>query len=273
MARAVTVLDGARRLAAEAAGGGDPEHEARDVPEDGDGVASHAPTDFFREPDGGRQAPAIERGIVLIGAGGFGREVRQYARDAARAQPGYFVKGFLDDVPPDLEALGVPEPVLGDTDSYAFEENDRALIAIGDPAVRLELAERLERRGVKFVTLVHPLAYVSESATLGTGCIVAPFASIGAHAQMGDHSVLTFYASIGHDARVGRCCGFSPHAVTNGASRLGDGVFLGAYAVVNPRQSVGAGSKVAAGAVVYHAIPSGVLAVGNPAKPRPLWKP
>lgn len=228
---------------------------------------------YLREP-GAHSAPTPDapHRIVIVGAGGFGREVLQYVLDAMRLQPGYVVKGFLDDAPPDLETFGLDLPVLGGTDRYDFGPDDRAIIAVGEPSVRLAMAERLEACGARFVTLVHPLAYVSEAATLGAGCIVAPFASVGAHARLGDHAVLTFYASVGHDARIGRACGFSPHAVANGGAVLGDGVFLGAYAVVNPTRTVGARSKVAAGAVVYHPVPEDVLAVGNPAKARPLWK-
>lgn len=236
-------------------------------------VTPAQPGRFLREP-GAQAAPCPDgpRSLLIVGAGGFGREVLQYLRDAIRLQPGYTVKGFLDDAPPDLEAFGLEVPVLGGTQRYDFEPADRAIIAVGEPSLRLAMAERLEACGARFVTLVHPLAYVSEAATLGVGCIVAPFASVGAHARLGDHTVLTFYASVGHDACIGRACGFSPHAVANGGAVLGDGVFLGAYAVVNPTRTVGARSKVAAGAVVYHPVPEDVLAVGNPAKPRPLWK-
>lgn len=219
----------------------------------------------------GRVEDGIHR-IVIVGAGGFGREVLQYLYDAMELQGGYAVKGFLDDAHPDMGPFGLQLPVLGDTQHFDFAPSDRAIIAIGDPSVRLRVAERLEGLGARFVTLVHPLSYIANTAQLGAGCIVAPFASVGAHARLGDHSVLTFYASAGHDTRIGRACGFSPHAVANGGSTLGDGVFLGAYAVVNPKRSVGAGSKVAAGAVVYHPVPPDTLAVGNPAKPRPLWK-
>lgn len=212
------------------------------------------------------------RRIVIVGAGGFGREVLQYLYDAMDHQAGYAVKGFVDDAGPDLAPYDLDVPVLGTTEHVDLAPSDRVIIAIGEPSTRLRIADRLEAMGAQFVTLVHPLAYVSQSAHIGVGCIVAPFASVGAHAQLGDHSVLTFYASAGHDTRIGRACGFSPHAVANGGSVLGDGVFLGAYAVVNPKRSVGEGSKVAAGAVVYHPVPPDTLAVGNPAKPRPLWK-
>lgn len=209
--------------------------------------------------------------VVIVGAGGFGREVLQYVRDAFANDPEVRVKGFLDDRPPDLSAFGLDVPVLGDTHAYQPAPTDRLVIAVGHPPLRTALAERLAARGARFLTVVHPLAFVAASARIGAGCILAPFATVGAHASIGDHSVLTFYASVGHDARVGRSCALSPHSVTNGGSLLGDEVFLGAHAVVNPLQRVGDGAKVAAGAVVYRPVPAGHLAAGNPAKARPSW--
>lgn len=208
---------------------------------------------------------------MIVGAGGFGREVLQYALDAFRHASDVQVKGFLDDAPPELASYGLSYPVLGDTATYRPGADERFVIAVGDPELRARLAIRLSERGARFHSIVHPSAYVSPVATVGAGCIVAPFATIGAHARLGDHSVLTFYASIGHDASVGRYCALSPHSVTNGGSVIGDRAFLGAHAVVNPMQTVGDGAKVAAGAVVYRAVPAGVLAAGNPARSRPTW--
>jgi len=209
--------------------------------------------------------------IVIVGAGGFGREVLRYILDTFEDDPSYAVKGFLDDAARDITSFGLEVPVLGDIGSYAVEPGDRLVIAIGDVPTRLRLADHFEARGAQFLTVRHPLAYISASARVGAGCIIAPFATVGAHAVIGDHSVLTFYASVGHDARVGRSAVFSPHAVTNGMTTIGDGVFLGAHAVVNPLQSVGEGAKIAAGSVVYRPIPARTLAAGNPAKPRRAW--
>jgi sugar O-acyltransferase (sialic acid O-acetyltransferase NeuD family) len=209
--------------------------------------------------------------VVIVGAGGFGREVLQYVRDTFATQPSVRFAGFLDDRPPDLGAFDLAGSILGDTHRVAPAPHERYVIAVGHPPLRTALAARLAARGARFLTVVHPLAFVASSAKIGEGCILAPFASVGAHAVVGDHTVLTFYASVGHDARVGRCCALSPHAVANGGSVLGDEVFLGAHAVVNPLQRVGDGAKVAAGAVVYRPVPAGTLAAGNPAKARPSW--
>lgn len=209
--------------------------------------------------------------IVIVGAGGFGREVLQYAVETYGAMAHVTIKGFLDDAITDLTLFGLDVPVLSTIDGYTPTADDRVLIAVGDPSTREGLASRLAARGAAFTSLVHPRAYLSGTASIGVGCIVAPFASVGAHATVGDHSVLTFYASVGHDATVGRWCALSPHSVANGASRLGDGVFLGSHAIVNPGQAVGERAKVAAGAVVYRAVPAHSLAVGNPARARPTW--
>jgi len=209
--------------------------------------------------------------VIIVGAGGFGREVLQYVREAYGADPRTHVAGFLDDNPATLQGFDLDCPVLGDTRTYRPQPEDRLLIAVGEPKTRAVLADRFREAGATFLRLIHPTAYVSGTASVGDGCILAPFATVGAHARIGEHSVLTFYASVGHDASVGRWCALSPHSVVNGGTRIGDRVFLGSHAVVNPLQSVGDDAKVAAGAVVYRPVPPSTIAAGNPAKTRPLW--
>lgn len=209
-------------------------------------------------------------GIVIVGAGGFGREVLQYVRDACDPST-HRVRGFLDDRPGGRGPGGLP--VLGGTATFEPRPNDRLLLAVGDPAVRARLGRSLAARGACFLTLVHPAAYVAASAVLGAGCIVAPFATVGAEAVLGEHVVLTFYSSVGHDARLADFATLSPYSVANGGAVLEEGAFLGTHATVNPLRRVRAYAKVAAGAVVYQDVPAASLAAGNPAKARRLMRP
>lgn len=212
------------------------------------------------------------RGMIVIGASGFGREVVQYIRDAYSADPDVSIKGFLDDNL-QLREVVVEDtglPLLGDTHTYGIEESDRFIISLGDPGLRRSLANRLARRGAQFATIVHPRAYVAETARLGIGCVVAPFAYVGAHALVGEHALLNLHSAVGHDTRIAACCVLSPHALVNGGAALGDCVFLGSHATVTPGIRVGQHSKVAAGAVVYRAVPERSLATGNPARAVPL---
>ena len=207
------------------------------------------------------------KSIVIVGAGGFGREVLQYLKDIHGSDP---VKGFLDDNLTSVEPASLEQRILGRISDYAPQPDEEFVLAIGNPGLRLRLANQLTERGARFISVIHPLAYVASSATLGTGCIIAPFAPIGANAVLSDQVVVTFYASVAHDAVVGPASALSPHSVANGGSRLGTASFLGTAAVVNPTCSVGNFAKVAAGSVVYRDVPDRSLASGNPAKSRPL---
>jgi sugar O-acyltransferase (sialic acid O-acetyltransferase NeuD family) len=210
--------------------------------------------------------------IVIVGAGGFGREVLQYVSDAFDLGVTHRVRGFLDDSATTVEPASLNQCILGTTRSYVPAGNDRFIIAVGQPALRLEIAQRLAERGAQFLSVIHPLAYVAATASLGTGCVLSPFATVGANAVLGDHVVLTYYSSVGHDAVVGDCTALSPYSVTNGGSRLGTAVFLGSHATVNPLRQVGDATKIAAGSIVYRDIPAHMLALGNPAKARPLLR-
>ncbi len=207
------------------------------------------------------------KSIVIVGAGGFGREVLQYLKDIHGSDP---VKGFLDDNLTSVEPASLEQRILGRISDYTPQPDEEFVLAIGNPGLRLRLANQLTERGARFISVIHPLAYVASSATLGTGCIIAPFATIGANAVLSDQVVVTFYASVAHDAVVGPASALSPHSVANGGSRLGTASFLGTAAVVNPTCSVGNFAKVAAGSVVYRDVPDRSLASGNPARSRPL---
>lgn len=206
--------------------------------------------------------------LVIVGAGGFGRELLQYAIDASRSMQELSVKGFLDDdvrkAVKSVNQLGAR--IVGNTTDYRIDFCDRLLISIGDPATRRSIFERLHQRGAKYFTLVHPTAYVAPTAHLEQGCIVAPFAFVGSFAHIECNALLNLYAVAGHDVRIGAHSVLSPHAVVNGGSIVGQQVFIGTHAVTAPGVRIGGGCKVSAGAVLYREAPEQSLVTGNPAK-------
>ena len=214
--------------------------------------------------------------LVIVGAGGFGREVLAYARDAERDHltgTPFTEVSFLDDRADALDAFPVEAKVIGTIDEGPLGPDDRVIVAVGDPAARFALVRRLEARGAQFATLVHPTAYVAPAALIRPGSVVGPFAFVGPSSELGPHAVLNTYASMGHDAIVGRFAVLSPYAVVNGAVRLADGVFLGTHATVVVGRSVGPWSKVGAGAIALRDVGAGMLCVGNPGRCREMYTP
>lgn len=186
--------------------------------------------------------------LIIVGAGGFGLEVASYAEDIIRMRGvGFSIVGFLDDAKPRGSTHGT-YPVLGNTEGE-LAPDALYVIALGRPEPRRAMVEKLRGRGAKFATLMHPAAYISSTATIGLGSIIAPFASIGPNAVLGAQVVVNTHASVAHDAQVGDCSVLAQHAALDGFAELDANVFIGMHAVIGSRGKIAAGASVAAGAV------------------------
>jgi sugar O-acyltransferase (sialic acid O-acetyltransferase NeuD family) len=206
--------------------------------------------------------------LVIAAAGGFGRELAAYARDA-----GFEVTGFVDDdesAAGELEGADREAGLRGPISGYEREGDEQVAIGIGHAETRLKVAEALIGRGARLATVVHPTAWIAPTATVGEGVAIAPFVCIGPSVTVGELTLLNTYASLGHDAVVGRGCVFSSYAVATGHTTLEDQVFLGTHAVIAPGQRIGARARISAGAVAFHDVPAGWLAAGNPARARAI---
>ncbi len=201
--------------------------------------------------------------LVILGAGGLGREVWSWARAA-----GWDIRGFLDDRP---ESAGehLPGPVLGRIRDYLPAVDEVFVGAIGDPACRREAVEGILARGGHLASVVHPSAIVAESSFIGAGVVIGPFVLISVDARVMDGTIVYYHSSIDHDAVVGPWAQISAHCDVTGGVEIGASVFLGSHATVLPRVRIGQGAVVGAGAVVTRDIPGRVTVAGVPARVLP----
>jgi len=204
--------------------------------------------------------PEVDR-ILVVGAGGFGREVVHWARDAWPAASSR-IAGFLA---ADGGGDG-PLPVIADPDDFEPSPGDGLLLAIGIPMVRRRVAESLVSRGGRFLTLVHPTAIVAPSASIGPGSILCPYAIASDSTSLGRFTLLNYHASLGHDASTGDFSVLSPYATLGGGAHVGADVFMGLHASVAPGKSVGASSKVSANSACLADVPAGSIVFGVPGR-------
>lgn len=207
--------------------------------------------------------------IIIVGAGGLGREVYQWAQDCIGAGAAWQIRGFVDDNDSALAGAKTDAHILGRPDDYPAHADDRLLIALGDVRHRKAMAQRLS--GSRFATLVHPSANVASTASVGEGSLICPFALVGPDAQLGKHVLLNFYSSAAHDAKIGDYSVLCPYATVNGHAQLDDEVFLGTHATVAPGRRVGSDSKVNANSVVMRDVAKGSYVVGVPGRALPLY--
>jgi sugar O-acyltransferase (sialic acid O-acetyltransferase NeuD family) len=145
-----------------------------------------------------------------------------------------------------------------------FAPEARAIIAIGDNAVRKEVAV-ITRHA--FTNAIHSSAIISRRVKVGIGCMVLHGVTIQAQTVIGDHVIINTASSIDHDCVIGNYVHIAPRAVLCGRVKVGDGAMIGAGAVILPGISIGSWATVGAGAVVTKDVAEGVVVVGNPASP------
>lgn len=212
--------------------------------------------------------PTVSR-IVIVGAGGFGREVLHWARAAWPGREAS-IAGFLAADSPREDAAADAPPVIGDPATFLPGRGDGLLLAIGIPAVRRRVAESLLGRGATFLTLIHPAAVVVPTASIGAGSIVCPFAVVSDAARIGRCVLLNYHSSLGHDASAGDFAVLSPYATLGGNAHVAEDVFLGMHASVGPGRRVGARSKVSANSCALADAPDDSIVFGAPGRIAPL---
>lgn len=201
--------------------------------------------------------------IAVAGAGGFGRETADAVRELS---PDAEFAGFLDDFPPaHLDA----DQVLGPVALIHDRPDLRLVVCVGNPRnyfARAEIVGRLALPEDRYATVVHCLAQVSFSSTVGAGSVLLAGAVLTADATVGRHVAVMPHAVVTHDAVVGDFATLASGVKLGGGVVVGEGAYLGAGAMVREGVRIGAWSQVGMGSVVLRDVPDGEVWVGNPAR-------
>ena len=182
------------------------------------------------------------RPLVIVGAGGFGREVLD-----------------LVELDPSWSFLG-PTAELEHLDAHY-------LIGIGEGAARRRIDEQATAWGRPAASIVHPSAHWGGDTEAGPGLVVCSHVSITTNIRMGRHVHVNLNVTIGHDCTIGDYVTFNPGAHISGRVSIGEGATVGTGAAVIPDVTIGAGAMVGAGAVVVRDVEPGTTVAGVPARP------
>lgn len=207
--------------------------------------------------------------LVIVGAGGHGRELHDVVDAVNVVSPRFVVLGYLDDAPRGLSAverrgarlLGGCAQLADVSTAYDI------VIGIGGGASRRRVDAGAAAAGRTSPVLVHPSATLGSDTRLGPGSVLLAGARCTTGIRGGRHVHVNLNATVAHDCVLGDYVTVNPGANVNGGVLLEDEVTVGSGAVIRQGVRIGAGTVVGAGAVVVHDLPPGITAIGVPARP------
>ncbi len=204
--------------------------------------------------------------IVIIGAGGFGREVAWLIEDINKVNNEWNIVGFVDDNKSIQGTEINGYKVVGDID-WLKEQELYVVNAIGDPITKKKIIEKLDSSKNQYPVLIHPSVMYSESVNFGEGSIICAGNIITVNIEIGKHVIVNLDCTIGHDANIGDYSTILPSVNVSGFVKTEECVSVGTGSAVIQGVNIGRNTVVGAGAVVVKDLPANCTAVGSPAKP------
>ena len=133
----------------------------------------------------------MNNNLLIIGAGQYGQVVRAIAKDIGT----YDKIDFLDDNNADA---------IGKWDDYKSfkDEYPNAFVALGENVKRLEWLKKLKEAGFNLPILIHPRAYVFDSARISKGTVVEPMAVVHTNVSIGVGCIIAAGSVICHGAVI-----------------------------------------------------------------------
>lgn len=205
--------------------------------------------------------------IVIYGAGGLGREVAQMLEDLNALEPRWSVLGFLSDDPALQGTRSGDLPVIGSSEWVRTRTQPiSVVVAVGSPALKHRLVQRVRCPLTAFPTIVHPSVTMGGRVSLGEGTVVGAGAVFTVDIRVGAFVTVGIGCTISHDDVLCDYATLAPGVNVSGAVTVGEGTDVGTGSQVIQGISIGEWSIVGAGAVVCRDLPANVTAVGVPAK-------
>jgi len=207
--------------------------------------------------------------IIIVGAGGFGREVKMLIDQINENKVVYEFIGYYDDnIPKGSIVNGFR--VLGTVNElYSIEYSLEVVISIANPLIKKKIYEILNSNdNLNFPSLIHPNVLIGkDQVVIGYGCIICASNIITVNINIGNFVILNLGCTVGHDTKIGDYSSFMPYVNISGEVSIGNSVYVGTGAKIINLLSIGNSTVVGAGSVVLKSLPEKCTAVGIPAKP------
>ena len=208
--------------------------------------------------------------LLILGAGGHSKVVIE----AAVAQNNFKEISLLDDnynkgnmltfkKVLDYKIIGNLKIALAKDIKKRFSH---AFVAIGNCEKRIEWIKILQDNGYEIPKIIHPNSFISPSAKIEKGSIIAVNSTIQSSSSIQEGVIVNTGATIDHDCVIKKGAHICPGVNLAGNVTVGSKSWIGIGSCVIENIKIGENVLVGAGSTVVDNLPDNVKAYGSPAK-------
>lgn len=210
----------------------------------------------------------MKKKIAIVGAGGFGREVKILIDQINEKSEVYEFIGYYDDSIENGTFINNYHVIGNVLDINKFEEELFVVVAVADPSSKKIIIESIKNKNINYPILIHPsVSIANDFVKIGKGTIICAGNYITININIGEFVILNLCCTVGHDTNIDNYSSFMPSVNISGEVNIKEGVYVGTGAKIINQIEIGEYTIVGAGAVVSKSLPQKCTAVGIPAKP------
>ena len=203
--------------------------------------------------------------IIIVGAGGMGRETAWLIEQINAVKNEWEILGFIVD---GNEFKGKEingYTILGDTNYLKTASEDIFVtVAIGDGKIREDIVKRIGNK--KFATLIHPNVNIAKSSKIEEGCIICSGAVVSIDTKISKHCIVNFNSIVAHDAVLEDYVTIHVNVNISGNVKIGKYSTIGSGTSIHQKKVIGENCIIGIGSSVIKNVKDNKTALGVPAE-------
>lgn len=205
--------------------------------------------------------------ILIIGAGGFGREVEWLINRINNSNNNQWnLIGYVDDNVQKGTAITKLKVVYNTDELLKLEEKTNVVIAIGNAKVRKLIYNKIkENKNLSFPNLVDPSTIIGE-VDMGIGNIICAGTIATVNIKINNFNIINLDCTIGHDDVLTDFITVYPSVNISGNTTINEVVEIGTGTQIIQGKNICSNVIIGAGAVVVKDIGEEGTYIGIPVK-------
>ncbi len=204
--------------------------------------------------------------IIIIGAGGVGKETAWIIEQINLIEPTWNIIGFIDDNEEIWNENINGYKVIGGINCLnSIKKNTNIIIAIANYKIKKNIVNIINNR-FKFASIIHPDVYLNNTINIGEGTIIYPGVIVTTNVKIGKHVIVSPKCGIGHNSKISDYVSLLWNVNISGCDTIEEGCLIGSGATILQNKIISKESTIGAGAVIIRDVFSNSTVVGVPGK-------